>query len=323
MKSVVVGQAGLPLVSALAQRLEGDLVSVGFNQFSDTECYLKFHPEVSLAQATVFVVFQFSRGIKTGDCMESRLDAGSLNDQLLGLFSLLHLLSQQNAAAVHLVLPYMPYSRQELSFDGGYQGSVYMLGRCLKALGVQSVFLCDIHEPSMRNNFPVKLHSIPMTDLWVSVFQSSILGQRGAGEWCVLSPDEGGRDRAAALAKVLDLPTAFMRKTRVDVDQPLVRELVGTVHGKHVLMIDDIVDTARTAQSACDLLKKQGALNVVSCNTHAIVGAEAYQRLLNSGCEHVFVSDTLINENAQPHERLSVVEVSDFIVERIVGTISK
>jgi ribose-phosphate pyrophosphokinase len=322
MKSVVVGQAGLPLAAALAQRLEGDLVSVGFNQFSDTECYLKFHPNVSLAQATVFVVFQFSCGAKTGNCMEGCLAAGSLNDQLLGLFSLLDLLAQQGVAAVHLVLPYMPYSRQELSFDDGYQGAVYMLGRCLKALGVQSVFLCDAHEPSMSNNFPVSLHLIPMTDLWVSVARSSILGQRGGDAWCVISPDEGGRNRAAALAQGLDLPTAFMRKKRVDVDEAHVRELVGSVQGKRVLMIDDIVDTARTAQSACALLKKQGALSVVSCNTHAMVGVEAYQRLINSGCERVFVTDTVTNENAQPHERLSIVPASDFIVERIVGIIS-
>jgi ribose-phosphate pyrophosphokinase len=307
----------------LAQRLEGDLVSVGFNQFSDTECYLKYNPDISLAQATVFVAFQFGCGVKTGNCMEGCLAVGSLNDQLLGLFSLLDLLAQQKVAAIHLVLPYMPYSRQELSFDSGYQGAAYMLGRCLKVLGVQSVFLCDVHEPSMSNNFPVSLHLIPMTDLWASVAQSSILGQRGGDAWCVVSPDEGGRNRAAALAQVLDLPTAFMHKKRVEVDEAQVRELVGSVAGKHVLMLDDIVDTARTAQSACALLKKQGALSVVSCNTHAMVGVEAYQRLLNSGCEHAFVTDTVINENAQPHERLSVIAASDFIVERIVSIISK
>ena len=323
MKSVVVGQAGFPLAAALAQRLEGDFVSVGFNQFSDTECYLNFHPNISLNQATVFVVYQFGRGAKTGDCMDGCLPAGSINDQLLGLFSLLDLLAQQNVAAMHLVLPYMPYSRQDLTFDGGFQGSAYMLGRCLKSLGVRSMFLCDIHEPSMSNNFPLQLHPIPMTDLWGSVFQSSILGRPGCDSWCVLSPDEGGRDRAAALARVLGLPTAFMRKKRVDVDQASVRELVGSVEGKRVLMVDDIVDTARTSLSACDLLKKEGALSIVSCNTHAIFGVEAYQRLLHSCCDHVFVTDTIINENAQPQERLSVIQASDFIVERIVSAISK
>jgi ribose-phosphate pyrophosphokinase len=319
MKSIVVGQSGLPLASALAQRLGCDLISVGFSQFSDTECYLKYHPSISLEQTTVFVVFQFSRGTMVGDCMDSCLSAGSLNDQLVGLVSLLDLLAQQKAAAVHLILPYMVYSRQELSFDGRYLGAAYMLGRCLKSVGVRSIFACDLHEPTLINNFPVSSHHIPMTDLWASVARSSIVGQPGSARWCVFSPDEGGKNRAAALAQALGVSFGFVRKKRIGIDQAQARELVGEVQGMHVLVVDDIVDTARTAKSACELLKNEGALDVVYCNTHALFNEESCQRLLHVGCSQYFVTDTVVNGNVEHKDRLTVVSATDFIVERVLS----
>jgi len=52
--------------------------------------------------------------------------------------------------------------------------------------------------------------------------------------------------------------------------------LVGDVKGKRAIIIDDIIDTAKTLCHASDELKKMGAISVSCFATHGLFSASAY-----------------------------------------------
>ncbi len=71
----------------------------------------------------------------------------------------------------------------------------------------------------------------------------------------ILSPDQGGITRARAIATVLGVDLAFMYKRRPEKNFIVMEGLVGDVAGKIVVIIDDILDTARTAVLACEIAR--------------------------------------------------------------------
>ena len=74
-------------------------------------------------------------------------------------------------------------------------------------------------------------------------------------------------------------------------------ELIGSVKGKNVMIIDDIVDTANSLVKATDLLLEQGALKVYCVATHPVLSGDAYTNIANSKIHQLIVSDTIKSTN--------------------------
>jgi ribose-phosphate pyrophosphokinase len=70
-------------------------------------------------------------------------------------------------------------------------------------------------------------------------------------------------------------------------------ELIGDVTGKNVVLVDDMVDTAGTLTRAADLMMERGALSVRAICTHALLSADAYDKIEKSRLEELIVSDTI------------------------------
>lgn len=58
--------------------------------------------------------------------------------------------------------------------------------------------------------------------------------------------------------------------------------LVGSVSNKHVIIIDDMIDTAGTLCEASKVLKEEGALSVRSFATHGLFSGKAFENIKNS-----------------------------------------
>ena len=309
---LVIGHKDSPLVHHIAAELNADAVTFTASQFADAEASLTLvHPE-KISQAQIILVYQFVRRDVRQD-----LCAGSINDQLIGLFECIDQLKILGAHSIKVLLPYLPYARHNQSVYKQYDGAAFMVGRCLRALGLDSIYACDLHAISMCPNYPLPLHNLSLEVFWNNVILQKIIQQHSMYDFCIVSPDEGGRDRAEKIASLLALPTAFIRKTRVAADMAESYELVGDVHGKQVVLIDDIVDTARTAISACDLLLEQGATYVYGCFTHAVLAADALDRLDVSRFTKIFVTDTVIGCSQKQAHKIQVVSVNNFLAERI------
>ena len=94
-----------------------------------------------------------------------------------------------------------------------------------------------------------------------------------------MTPDLGFAKRGRNFAASLDLPLAFVEKRRIG--NEVGREalsLIGSVEGKDVIIVDDLVDTAGSMQEAVELVKSSWARDVYITFTHAVLSNPAVDR---------------------------------------------
>ena len=111
------------------------------------------------------------------------------------------------------------------------------------------------------------------------------------------SPDAGGVHRVQKYGGKLNLPMVSINKRRDKPNSIASMELIGSVKGKNVMIIDDIVDTANSLVKATDLLLEQGALKVYCVATHPVLSGDAYTNIANSKIHQLIVSDTIKSTN--------------------------
>jgi ribose-phosphate pyrophosphokinase len=69
--------------------------------------------------------------------------------------------------------------------------------------------------------------------------------------------------------------------------------VIGDVAGKDIILVDDIVDTARTLSNAAKLLMEKGAKSVRAVCTHPVLSGEAIDTVEKSVLTELVVCDTI------------------------------
>ena len=86
-----------------------------------------------------------------------------------------------------------------------------------------------------------------------------------------------------------------MKNVALDHNRSKAVHLIGELTDQHVLIIDDIVDTAGTAINAAETAMENGALSVTLIGTHALLSGDAVERLKNSPISRFIFTDTVSN----------------------------
>ena len=70
--------------------------------------------------------------------------------------------------------------------------------------------------------------------------------------------------------------------------------VIGEVSGKTAILIDDMIDTGGTICAGAELLRKQGANQVIACASHAVFSPPSYEKLSKKGLfEQVIVTNSI------------------------------
>jgi ribose-phosphate pyrophosphokinase len=311
LESHIVSYQDNYIARLLSEQREIPFVSVKVGTFADSESYVVLKHEERLREKFIILVHQFSL-------------SEILNDQIMKLCFVADFIKQVGAHKIIAFLPYLPYTRQEKSFCEKYVGPIKLLSDYFMCTGIESVITCDVHSLQIQNISTFKLYNISMAPFWSEVILSFVQKNNiDTKNICIVSPDEGGIARVHALAQLLGVSAAHIDKERKFPDCAVPLKLSGTVDGLVAVIVDDIVDTARTAVQAAQLLLDSGALSVIGCFTHAVLSEGAYKRLENSAFDKVFVTDTLCaNLPMFKHfdEKISLVSCGDFLTTQ-VGTL--
>ena len=95
-------------------------------------------------------------------------------------------------------------------------------------------------------------------------------------------------------------------------------DLVGTVDGADVVIVDDMIDTAGTLCTAAAELKKNGALRVFCFATHGLLSGPAPDRIARSQLEEVVVTNTIpLKPSARTNEKIVQLSVAPLLAEAI------
>jgi ribose-phosphate pyrophosphokinase len=295
------------LASQLASSLKTQNIQVNVKKFSDSETYIEFEKLEAIKNSTVLLVQQFF----------SFITGSKINDQLVDFIILADALKKAGAKKIVAVLPYLPYARQRLNFEGTVLGPALLWGKIFKNSGVDLVLSCDLHELSICDVFETQLINISTAEFWADFLKTEYSQLIQENAIILVSPDHGGIQRVEAVAKLLNLSTAFIEKTRSAPNAPVALTLHGAINHSYAIIIDDIFDTGKTAMQACHILKTQGVKSITGLFTHAIFSDWSEQKIFGSCFEKIVVTDTILFDGLGLNAKLQINTVNQFLVNKI------
>lgn len=167
--------------------------------------------------------------------------------------------------------------------------SAKLVASLIERAGANRVLALDLHAAQIQGFFDIPVDHLFAAPVMVEYFKSRFNRQ----ELTVVSPDAGGVERARSFAKRLNCPLAIIDKRRTDVNVAEVMNIIGNVHGKQCLIVDDLVDTAGTLVKGVEALMDAGAKSVTACATHPVLSGPAVERINDSPLEELVVTDSI------------------------------
>jgi ribose-phosphate pyrophosphokinase len=91
--------------------------------------------------------------------------------------------------------------------------------------------------------------------------------------------------------------------------------IIGDVSGRHVVIIDDLIDTGGTIVNAAVALKEHGARDVYVGCTHGVLSGDALEKIEASPVKELVVTNTIPAEGKEPAGKLKTLSVARLLGE--------
>ncbi|MCI5716311.1 MAG: ribose-phosphate pyrophosphokinase [Candidatus Onthomorpha sp.] len=234
------------------------------------------------------------------------------SDNLMELLMLADAAKRASAKRIIAVIPYFGFARQDRKDKPRVPIAAKLVADLLQTAGVSRVITMDLHADQIQGFF-----NIPVDHLLASsIFIPYLRGQEVATEDLLFaSPDVGGTKRASQYAKTLGTGFVMCYKQRNKPNEIGTMQLIGDVKDKHVILVDDIVDTGNTLCKAAELIKSCGAASVRAMITHPVLSGEAMEKIESSCMEELIVTDTIPLRRESP--KIKVLSTASIFAEAI------
>jgi len=240
-------------------------------RFADGECYVQIQENVR--GADVFVMQPTCRPV---------------DEHLMELMLMIDALKRASARRITAVIPYFGYARQDRKDKPRSPISSKLVADLLTAAGANRALIVDLHTPQLQGFF-----NIPVDHLFASPVLVDHFRKLALPNLTVVSPDAGGVERARFFAKKVDAALAIVDKRLVEMNVAEIMNVIGDVHGRTCLIIDDLIDTAGTLVKTAAALIENGATSVYACASHAVLSGPAVENIRNSVIKEVVVTNTI------------------------------
>ena len=165
------------------------------------------------------------------------------SDNLMELLLMIDAAKRASARHIIAVIPYFGWARQDRKDKPRVSIGAKLVADLLSAAGIDRLITMDLHADQIQGFFDVPVDHLYASGVILPYLQSLNLN---ADEFVIASPDVGGSKRANTYAKYLGCPLVLCNKTRARANVVDTIQIIGDVKGKHVIIVDDMVDTAGT-----------------------------------------------------------------------------
>ncbi len=235
------------------------------------------------------------------------------NEYLMELLIMIDALKRASARSINIVIPYYGYARQDRKARSREPITAKLIANLLEAAGATRILTVDLHAAQVQGFF-----NIPVDELRANSLLADYFKAKNLEDIVVIAPENAGTSRARRLADMLDAPIAFIDKQRKN-DPGAVQgiNIIGDIKGKSAIIIDDMIDTARTVTSGCLALKEFGANEVYACSTHGVLSEPAVSRIRESELEEVVITNSVYLPAQKRDERITVLSIGSLLAEGI------
>ena len=286
--TVIAGKSSEDLAKKLSEKLDAKLVTTDVRIFPDGES--KITLDDKLSKNKIIVVQSIYPPVDTN------------------LIQALSLVSKAKEASndVVAVIPYMGYARQDREFLSGEVITMKVLGKLFKGAGASKLIVVDIHSMIGLKHFKIKSENISAVPDLVKYFKEMKMK-----EPLVVSPDQGGKERAREFAKYFGSEYIALTKHRDrKTGKVKIKESEYKVQGRDLILVDDMISTGGSIVKATEFLKKQNCRRVFVACTHALLMNNAEKKIKRAGVTKIISANTIPGKT-------SIVDVSNTIAKAI------
>jgi ribose-phosphate pyrophosphokinase len=259
------------------------------------------------------IYFQLLENVRGVDVFVVQPTCNPVDQHLVELLIMIDALKRASAGRITVVVPYYGYARQDRKDRPRVAISSKLVADLITTAGANRALFMDLHAAQIQGFF-----NIPVDHMFASPVMVSYFRKLDLPNLTVVSPDAGGVERARFFATKMGAPLAIVDKRRTDINVTEVMNVIGDVHGKTCLIIDDIVDTAGTLVKTVDALLRNGATGVYACASHAVLSGPAIQRISESRLEQLVVTNSIpLREEAQNVEKIKVLSIAGLLAATI------
>ncbi len=294
------GNSNPELAKAICAKLGLPLGSSETKTFSDGESSVSIYETVR--GSDVFVI--------QSTCMP-------VNDNLMDLLIMIDALKRASAGRITAVIPYFGYARQDRKTKPRDPISAKLVANLITRAGADRVLTMDLHANQIQGFFDIPVDNLLGAPLFVDYFHEKFADVHD--ETIIVSPDVGSVARVRAFAQKMDMPMAIVDKRRQKANSSEVMNIIGDVRDKHVILLDDMVDTGGSLCHAAEaLVTIGGARDVVAAASHGVLSGPAIQRIEDSCIKELFFLNTIpASEDALKCSKIKYVNVADVFAEAI------
>jgi ribose-phosphate pyrophosphokinase len=287
--SVIAGKSSEDVARKLSRKIKADFVKSQVRIFADGESKITLSGKISKQKSIVV------------QSIYPPVDTNLI--QALSLISK----AKETSSEVIAVIPYMGYARQDREFLPGEIVTMKILGKLFKGAGASKVIAVDIHSMIGLKHFTIKTKNVSAIPELVRYFKKLSLKDP-----LVVSPDQGGKERAKEFAKELGSEFIALEKKRdrktgkVQIKTKNLEEVVN----RDLILVDDMISTGGSIVKATEFLKKQKCKKVYVACTHALLMNDAEKRIRKAGVTKIVSANTIPGKT-------SVVDISNTIAKAI------
>ncbi len=288
--SVISGKSSEELAKKLSKRIKANLIKSTIRVFPDGESKITLSGKISKKKSIVV------------QSIYPPVDSNLI--QALSLISK----AKEISSEVIAVIPYLGYARQDREFLSGEIVTMKVLAKLFKGVGASKIIAVDIHSVIGLKHFTIKSKNVTAIPDLVKYFKKLNLKDP-----VVVSPDQGGKDRAQEFAKEFGSEFIALEKKR---DRKTGKVQIKTkntdeVMGRDLILVDDMISTGGSIINATQFLKKQKCKQVYVACTHALLMNNAEKKIKNAGVTKIVSTNTIPGKT-------SMVDVSNTISKAIM-----
>ena len=226
--------------------------------------------------------------------------------------------STGKAHRVNVIMPFLYESRQHKRTKRESLDCAMALEE-LTAMGVSNILTFDAHDPRVQNAIPLNGFDSfnPLYQFIKALFKAEPDLKADKDHLMIISPDEGAMQRAVYFSNVLGVDMGMFYKRRdystiVNGKNPIVaHEFLGDdVHGKTVIIIDDMISSGESMLDVTRQLKDRGAERVFVCTTFGLFteGLDKFDEYYEKGYLDRLITTNLTYLPPQLHDKPYFIE---------------
>ena len=222
------------------------------------------------------------------------------------------------ARRVTVVMP-MLYEGRQHRRNGRESLDAALMLQELVHMGVSNIITFDAHDPRVQNAIPLNGFDSfnPLYQFIKALFKAEPDLKADKDHLMIISPDEGAMQRAVYFSNVLGVDMGMFYKRRdystiVNGKNPIVaHEFLGDdVHGKTVIIIDDMISSGESMLDVTRQLKDRGAERVFVCTTFGLFteGLDKFDEYYEKGYLDRLITTNLTYLPPQLHDKPYFIE---------------